>query len=72
METQPGRRGRTVQPGLSARVFAQFDLQTPSLTLMNTVCVHGIPSTLRQTPIPARLRVYHQDSSLGEGLRLEP
>ena len=61
-----GAGKRTVQLGLSAGVFAQFDLQTPSMNLMNADYVLGIPLTLRQGPVSARLRVYHQSSHLGD------
>lgn len=60
------RGTRAVQLGLSAGVFAQFDLQTPSMNLMNADYALGIPLTLREGPVSARLRIYHQSSHLGD------
>lgn len=58
--------GTSVQLGLSAGVFAQFDLRTPSMNLMNADYVLGIPLTMRRDRASARIRIYHQSSHLGD------
>jgi len=66
--------GDGVQIGISAGVFAQFDLSTPSFDLLNADYVVGVPLTLRRGGFSSRLRLYHQSSHLGEEflLREEP
>jgi hypothetical protein len=66
--------GDGVQIGISAGVFAQFDLGSPSLDLLNSDYVVGLPVTLRLGRFSSRLRLYHQSSHLGDEflLRDEP
>ncbi len=65
------RIGEGFQIGLSANVFAQFDLDKPSMDLVNADYVVGIPITMRRGPVSARLRVYHQSSHLGDEFVLD-
>jgi hypothetical protein len=51
---------------LSAGVFAQFDLGTPSYDLVNADYVVGLPLTVRRGAFSSRLRIYHQSSHLGD------
>lgn len=60
------RPGDGLQLSLSAGVFAQFDLGSPSYDMLNADYVIGFPVTLRSGAISARLRVYHQSSHLGD------
>ncbi len=62
------------QIGFSAAVFAQFDLQAPSMELVNADYTVGIPLTYRRRDFSARTRVYHQSSHLGDEfiLRVNP
>jgi len=62
------------QLGISAAVFAQFDLEAESSDLMNADYVIGVPITWRQDDWSGRVRVYHQSSHLGDEflLRAEP
>ncbi len=63
----PGTRtGDGVQLGISAAIFAQFDLDTPSNDLLNTDFMIGVPLTVREGDWSGRLRVYHQSSHLGD------
>lgn len=62
-----GRRtGDGVQLGVSAAIFAQFDLDTPSNDLLNTDFMIGVPLTVREGAWSARVRIYHQSSHLGD------
>ena len=54
------------QLGISAAVFAQFDLKTSSSDLMNADYIVGIPLTWRNHEWSGRFRVYHQSSHLGD------
>jgi hypothetical protein len=58
--------GDGVQLSLSAGVFAQFDLGTPSYDLVNADYVVGLPLTVRRGAFSSRLRIYHQSSHLGD------
>ena len=58
--------GNGVQLSISGGVFAQFDLGTPSLDLLNADYVVGIPLTIRRDAFSMRLRLYHQSSHLGD------
>jgi hypothetical protein len=58
--------GDGVQLGLSAGVFAQFDLGSSSYDLINADYVIGIPLTMRSGGFSTRLRLYHQSSHLGD------
>jgi hypothetical protein len=60
------RPGDGLQVGIAAGVFAQFDLATSSLDLLNTDFVVGIPVTYRRGEFSARFRLYHQSSHLGD------
>jgi hypothetical protein len=54
------------QLGISAAVFAQFDLESESSDLMNADYVIGVPVTWRNDNWSGRVRVYHQSSHLGD------
>ena len=62
------------QLGLSAAVFAQFDLESESSDLMNADYVIGVPVTWRHKNWSGRVRIYHQSSHLGDEylLRVQP
>ena len=62
------------QIGISAAVFAQFDLESESSDLMNADYVIGVPVTWRHNDWSGRVRVYHQSSHLGDEflLRVQP
>jgi Protein of unknown function (DUF1207) len=62
------------QLGISAAVFAQFDLESDSSDLMNADYVIGVPWTWRQNDWSGRVRIYHQSSHLGDEflLRAQP
>ncbi len=62
------------QLGISAAVFAQFDLESESSDLMNADYVIGVPVTWRNDAWSGRVRVYHQSSHLGDEylLRVQP
>jgi len=54
------------QLGLSGGVFAQFDLETDSMDLVNADYVVGFPLTWRRGPWSGRVNLYHQSSHLGD------
>lgn len=54
------------QLGISAAVFAQFDLESESSDLMNADYVIGVPFTWRNENWSGRVRIYHQSSHLGD------
>ncbi len=58
--------GDGVQLSLSAAVFAQFDIGSPSYDLLNADYIIGIPLTMRRGRGSMRLRLYHQSSHLGD------
>lgn len=60
------RPGDGVQVGLSAGVFAQFDLDARSYDLINADYLIGLPITFRRGGLSGRVRVYHQSSHLGD------
>ena len=68
------RPGDGVQMGLTGAVFAQFDMGTSSVDLLNADYVVALPLTFRRNGFSTRLRVYHQSSHLGDEflLREEP
>ena len=66
------RAGDGIQLGVSAAVFAQFDLDAPSFDLLNADYLIGIPITWRRGGFSGRARVYHQSSHLGDELLLRP
>lgn len=54
------------QLNLSGAVFAQFDLEAPSMDLINADYTIGLPLTYRSGDNALRLQVYHQSSHLGD------
>lgn len=58
--------GDGVQVGVAGAIFAQFDLGTPSLDLINADYLVGIPVTARWGGLSSRLTVLHQSSHLGD------
>ncbi len=67
-----GAPGDGVQLGLSGAVFAQFDIASPSIDLLNADYVLALPLTFRKGGFSGRARVYHQSSHLGDELLLRP
>lgn len=63
---QGERPGDGWQVGLSGGVFAQFDLETDSMDLLNADYVIGFPLTWRRGAWSGRLNLYHQSSHLGD------
>ena len=60
-------RSRTnVQIDLAGAIFAQFNLDAPSLDLINADYLIGLPVSLRRDGFAARARLYHQSSHLGD------
>ena len=66
--------GDGLQIGISAAVFAQFNLDAPSADLINADYIVGFPLTYRRGPLSMRARIYHQSSHLGDEflLRVQP
>jgi hypothetical protein len=58
--------GDGVQLDVVGSIFAQFDLGTASLDLINADYLIGVPLSLRRRGFTARLRLYHQSSHLGD------
>jgi len=58
--------GEGLQIGLEGAVFAQFDLNSVSIDLLNADYIVGLPITARLGRMSTRLRVYHQSSHLGD------
>ena len=54
------------QLNLAGAVFAQFDLEAPSMDLINADYTLGLPLTYRNGRNSLRLQVYHQSSHLGD------
>lgn len=65
------RTNGAVQVGLAGGVFAQFDLASTSIDLLNADYLIGVPLTYRTGPLSLRLRVYHQSSHLGDEFMLQ-
>ncbi len=61
-----GKPGDGIQLSITAGVFAQFDLGTPSYDMLNADYVVGFPLTMRRGWFSTRVRVYHQSSHLGD------
>ena len=61
-----GKPGDGIQFSITAGVFAQFDLGTPSYDMVNADYVVGFPLTMRRGWFSTRLRIYHQSSHLGD------
>lgn len=51
---------------LEGAIFAQFDLGSPSVDLINADYMLGLPLMWRSSGLSARLRLYHQSSHLGD------
>ena len=66
------RAGDGLQLGVTAAVFAQFDLDASSFDLLNADYVLGLPLTYRRGGFSGRFRVYHQSSHLGDEFLLRP
>jgi hypothetical protein len=64
------RPGDGIQLSIAGSIFAQFDLKTSSIDLINADYLIAIPITLRRGSFSSRLRVYHQSSHLGDELLL--
>lgn len=60
------------QFGLSGAVFAQFNLDSDSMDLVNADYIIGLPLSYRHGPWSARFRLYHQSSHLGDEFLLYP
>ncbi|OGV67593.1 MAG: hypothetical protein A2498_15985 [Lentisphaerae bacterium RIFOXYC12_FULL_60_16] len=60
------REGDGLQLNVEAALFAQFNLDTPSMNLINADYTIGIPLTYRSGANSMRLRLYHQSSHLGD------
>jgi hypothetical protein len=58
--------GDGLQLGIAGGVFAQFDLETESMDLLNADYVIGLPLTYRRGSLGVRVRLYHQSSHLGD------
>lgn len=54
------------QVGILAGVFAQFNLNEPSMDLINADYVVGIPFSWRSGGWSTRVRLYHQSSHVGD------
>ena len=62
--------GDGLQVGFGGGVFAQFDLETASDSLINADYTVGIPMMLRKGEVSGRFTFYHQSSHLGDELLL--
>lgn len=60
------RPGDGIQVGVAGAIFAQFDLGTASIDLINADYLVGIPVTARRGGFSSRLAVLHQSSHLGD------
>lgn len=60
------------QFGISGAVQAQFNLDSPSMDLVNADYIIGFPLTVRSKDWSGRLRLYHQSSHLGDEYLLYP
>jgi hypothetical protein len=60
------REGNGLQLSVEGGLFAQFNMDTPSLNLINADYIIGIPVTYRLGDNSLRLRIYHQSSHLGD------
>jgi hypothetical protein len=63
--------GRSIQVGLAGGVFAQFDLGSASIDLLNADYLIGLPVTYSRGPLSLRVRIYHQSSHLGDEYLLQ-
>jgi hypothetical protein len=60
------------QLSISGAVFAQFNLDASSMDLINADYIIGFPLSYRNGPWPARARLFHQSSHLGDEFLLQP
>jgi len=60
------------QLGISGAVFAQFNLDSSSMDLINADYIIGLPLSYRNGPWSARVRLFHQSSHLGDEFLLQP
>jgi hypothetical protein len=60
------------QFGISGAVFAQFNLDSASMDLINADYIFGLPLSYRNGRWSARARLYHQSSHLGDEFLLNP
>jgi len=60
------------QFGITAGVFAQFDMDSVSKDLINADYLVGLPLSWRRKDSSFRFRVYHQSSHLGDEFLLGP
>jgi len=67
-----GHAGDGWQIGISGAVFAIFNLDTPSLDLLNADYYVGFPISYRSGGWSGRLRLFHQSSHLGDEFLLQP
>lgn len=65
-------KGDGFQVGMSAAVFAIFNLDAESMDLLNADYVVGFPVSLRKKNFSGRLRLYHQSSHLRDEFLLQP
>ena len=66
-----GDAGDGWQLGISGAVFAIFNLDTPSLDLLNADYYVGFPISYRSGGWSGRLRLFHQSSHLGDEFLLQ-
>lgn len=59
------------QLSISGAVLAQFNLDTPSLDLINADYIIGLPLSYRNGPWSTRMRLFHQSSHLGDEFLLK-
>jgi hypothetical protein len=64
------REGNGLQLSVEGALFAQFNMDTDSLNLINADYTIGIPATYRHGDNSLRFRIYHQSSHLGDELLL--
>ncbi len=58
--------GYSWQANVGGGIHAQFDLDEPSLDLINTDYVVGLPFSFRKGPVSYRVTLFHQSSHLGD------
>jgi len=60
------------QLSISGAVFAQFNLDSSSMDLINADYIIGFPLSYRNGPWSVRARLFHQSSHLGDEFLLQP
>jgi hypothetical protein len=58
--------GKGLQIAIVGSIFAQFDMGTESIDLINADYLVGLPVTFRWSGFSSRVRLYHQSSHLGD------